>query len=184
MKNAGTRLWTIGILLAGLGLIAGCEGAAERLNAPPQGQTDRPSELQDNYARMVDGALLSERSISPAHFVPNTTELNGVGVRRLNRYATLLKVYGGPLHYDGLTDCEELANKRMDRIRDYLVSAGLGPDHFKVDLAVAGGGQFKASEAGIIRDGTTPVSKKDDAVSVEKMKEDAMTPGGITNGQY
>ncbi|MBI4581781.1 MAG: hypothetical protein HY718_18945 [Planctomycetes bacterium] len=142
-------------LLAGLSILGGCEKRTERLNAPPQGQTDLPSQTQDNYVRMADSALLKERSMSPSHFVPGSTELNGVGVRRLKRYATLLKVYGGELHYDGVEDSEELSNQRVDRIQQFLVSAGVGPDHFGVDVGPAGGQDLRAGETAESRRGLT-----------------------------
>lgn len=152
--------------------LAGCGSPTERLNAPPQGHSDCPSPLQDNYARMVDNAMLNERSISPVHFVPGTTELNALGVRRLNRFATLLKVYGGPLHYDGLDDEEVFANQRIERIKDYLLACGVGPDNFHVDWAMAGGCDMRAGEASIARTGTMASSLPTEARSIERSRRD------------
>jgi hypothetical protein len=164
--------------IMGVALLSGCEQPTQRLNAPPQGQTDQPSELQDTWVRMTDSALLTERSISPTHFVPGTTELNSVGVRRLNRYATLLKVYGGPLHYDGMDDEEAFAKQRVDRIKDYLVATGLGPDLFTVDTGLAGGTEMRADEAGNARAGTTAVSLKSESRSVDRGKRDIIESDG------
>lgn len=136
-------------------LVAGCETAPDRLNAPPQGQTDRPSKLQDNYARMVDGALLNERSMSPAHFVPGSAELNSLGVRRLNRYAALLKVYGGEMNYDGVDDTPELAEQRVYQIEQFLLSSGVGPDLVSVAVGPAGGKGFRGTESSEARIGLT-----------------------------
>jgi len=156
-----TGRWTIvtaGLLLASV-LLAGCEGPPERFNAPPQGQTDRPAALQDDYARMVDSAMLNERSMSPAHFVPGTAELNSLGARRLNRYATLLKVYGGPLYYDGIEDKEELAQGRVSQIKDYLVCSGVGPDNFSVEVEAADGRGSRPGDSDEARKGLTPTAQ-------------------------
>lgn len=159
--NSRIGVWTAAI--AGLCFVAlltaGCEGPTERLNAPPQGHSDHPAELQDNYVRMADNAMLAERSMSPVHFVPETSELNSLGARRLNRYATLLKVYGGPLHYDGVEDRDELAEQRLERIEQYLVSAGVGPDFFTVDRGSAGGRGMKGTESSEIHSGMTAGEK-------------------------
>ncbi len=138
---------------------AGCTSPSERLNAPPQGQTDHPAALQDSFVRMNDNALLAERSMSPAHFVPGTNELNTIGVRRLMRYATLLKVYGGSLAYDGVQDPKAISEKRVDQIASFLAAAGVGPDNVKVELALAGGRQ-QAIEASQARDASRIVSDK------------------------
>lgn len=158
--NTGGWVMMAGALLAAILLPAGCEGPPERLNAPPQGQSDRPAELQDTYARMADNALLNERSMSPAHFVPGSTELNSLGARRLKRYATLLKVYGGELTYDGVEDSEEMAEHRVGQIKQYLVACGLGPDNFTVAVGPAGGRGFRAGEAEETRKGLTPPAEK------------------------
>jgi hypothetical protein len=164
-----------GFVLAGLAVVAGCSGASERLNAPPQGESDRPSELQDNFVRMNDNAMLNERSMSSIHFVPGTNELNGFGARRLKRYATLLKVYGGPLHYDGVEEPQEMADARVNSIKQFLVDSGLGPDLVSVDVALAGASIMRASEATIVRDGTTATSDKSKAYVIEEHTRDVYT---------
>ena len=165
-------------MLTGLVGVAGCGGAAERLNAPPQGQSDRPSELQDDYTRMGDNAMLKERSMSPLHFVPGTSELNCTGLRRLKRYVSLLIVYGGALHYDGIEEPKEVADARVDQIKTFLADAGVGPDFVSVDVGLAGGREMRAMEATSVRDGTTAVSNKSEAVSEEVMKADVLLTDG------
>lgn len=146
---------TTGLILAAALVMAGCEGPPQRLNAPPQGQSDVPSDLQDNYVRMGDNALLNERSMSPVHFVSGSGELNSLGVRRLKRYATLLKVYGGELHYDGIEDKPELADQRVYQIQQYLLASGVGPDFVAVSVGCAGGSGMNAAESGDVRLGLT-----------------------------
>lgn len=153
--------WTVAVAvsLAAVGLMAGCQGAAERLNAPPQGQSDRPAEMQDTYARMVDNAMLAERSMSPVHFVPGSSELNSLGVRRLNRYATLLKVYGGNLCYDGIEDSPELAEQRLYQMQQILLASGVGPDQVSLQVGVAGGRGMSDLEADEARKGMSVMAE-------------------------
>jgi hypothetical protein len=149
--NHDTYRLGLGVALGTL-LVAGCQLPPERLNAPPQGHTANPHEMQAHYVPMVDNALLAEMSMSPAHFVPNNPELNGLGARRLTRYSAILKVYGGTLHYDGLEEPERLAEARMDRVRHFLVASGLHHTEFAVQRGVAGGTGMAAGEAGRIRE--------------------------------
>jgi len=125
----------------------GCAEKAGRLNAPPQGSTEQPSDLQDNYIAMTDNALLADMSVSTVHFVPHTSELNGSGVRRLKRYASIMKVYGGTLNYDGAERDESLVTCRIQRVKDYLIAEGLEAGCFDVQRGMAGGSGMPASEA-------------------------------------
>src|SRR5688572_4073256 len=86
-------------LMAGTFLAAGCSEHGERLNAPPQGHTCFQHESQERYVPMTDNAMLADMSMSPVHFVPHQSELNGTGMRRIKRYAEIMKIYGGTLHY-------------------------------------------------------------------------------------
>lgn len=153
IRGTGGSKWVIAWSLAcGLGLLAGCTEPGQRLNAPPQGATERPNKMQDQYVYMNDNAMLQEMSMSSVHFVPHRPELNALGMRRLSRYAELMKEYGGTLHYDGVKDPDALADGRKDCIRAYLVSSGLEPGSFNVERGISGGDTFRASEASTIRD--------------------------------
>ena len=138
-------------MLGGILLLAGCLKLDNRLNSPPQGASDRPSPMAEQYTFMNDNALLAEMSMSPVHFVPNRADLNGSGLRRLNRYIELLKQYGGTLHYDGVSDPEALAKERMERIRGYLAQAGVDAKSCPVELGLAGGTGMRGTEASEIR---------------------------------
>ena len=130
---------------------AGCQNPPERLNAPPQGHSGRPNELQDPFVHMMDNALLEDMSVSAVHFVPHGSELNSLGVRRMKRYAEILKIYGGTLRYDGIEDAEALAKGRMEQIEGFLVAQGVDPDAMEIVRAVAGGAGMDATEAIQIR---------------------------------
>lgn len=140
--------------LCGICVWAGCQEPPCRLNAPPQGPSERPHQLQDQYTYMSDNALLAEMSMSPAHFVPGRADLNALGLRRLTRYAELLEIYPGTLNYDG-PDPAPLAHERLERIRTFLADAGMDPETIKVERGVAGGQGMRGEEAGAIREFST-----------------------------
>ena len=135
-----------GLLVLSL-LAAGCQENVQRLNAPPQGAAERPSELQDPFLTMTDNAILADMAVSAGHFVPRQFELNGTGARKLKRMAPLLKVYGGTVHYTGFRDSDQLVQQRVEQIRDFLLAEGVEGDSFEVVLAMAGGEGMDASEA-------------------------------------
>jgi hypothetical protein len=130
----------------------GCQQPGERLNAPPQGHTDRPNKLQEPYVYMTDNALLADMSMSAVHFVPNRNELNSLGVRRLKRLVQILKIYGGTVRYDGVTDNAKTAGARMAEIKDFIIAQGLEADRVEVRAGLAGGEGMNAAEAILIRE--------------------------------
>lgn len=156
--------------------LAGCTEPAKRLNAPPQGHTACPHEMQQHYVPMVDNELLADMSMSPSDFVPHQPELNGKGVRRLSRYASILRTYGGTLNYDGNTDPDALAEERLDRISDFLVAAGVERDQFTVARGMAGGAGMAAVEAGQIRTATSGVQRLKESPMSDMPENSA--PGG------
>jgi len=139
------------VVMVGWWLVGCSENAPSRINSPPQGHSDRPHDLREDFDYMIDNALLADMSISPAHFVPHTPELNASGVRRLERYASILSVYGGTLNYDGVDDEETLATERIGRVKSFLIASGLTPETFSVEKGLAGGSGLDATEAVDIR---------------------------------
>ncbi len=148
-------------LLMGLTLMAaavGCGGPAERLNAPPQGSTNYPSPVQDSFVYMVDNAMLEDLSMADIHFIPHSTELNGLGARRLERYAKLLTVYGGSIRYSTNSSDKELVDGRMVSLRDYLGTTQIAADRIKVVHGMPGGQGVTAREAITVKAETIPGS--------------------------
>jgi len=138
------RLGIVGTLVV---VAVGCNLPPKRLNAPPQGSTHHPSELQEPFAYMVDNAMLEDLALSDIHFVPHTAQLNGAGVRRLERYAKLLTVYGGSIRYStSLTD-DQRVEERMANIRTYLATTGIPEGRIKVAQGMPGGKGMSAKEA-------------------------------------
>jgi uncharacterized membrane protein YgcG len=134
--------------------VGACTQPSKRLNAPPQGHTCHPSDMQAFYTPMVDQAMLSDMSMSSVHFVPHQSELNANGVRRLERYATIMKTYGGTLRYDGVDEGEQIQRDRIQRIEDYLANAGVPRDSYRVESGLAGGRGMNAEESIKIRHAT------------------------------
>ncbi len=152
MMNCSGWSRVVGALtLGGFLMVAGCAEPHKRLNAPPQGASNHPHKMADQYTYMNDNALLAEMSMSPAHFLDGRPDLNGSGLRRLNRYAELLQQYGGTLHYDGVEDPEPLADQRMEKIRSFLAQSGVDQKSCKVERGLAGGKGMRGQEAGEIR---------------------------------
>jgi hypothetical protein len=147
------RLTMMGLMVAVVlwGGLA-CQNPPERLNAPPQGSSERPHPMQDTFAYMVDNALLEDMSMSAVHFVPHQPDLNALGARRLARYASVLQAYGGKLRYDGMDDPPELAAGRIEQVKTFLLAEGLDADRIEVVQDLASGRGMCATEAILIRE--------------------------------
>ncbi|MHC4442821.1 MAG: hypothetical protein ACYTF1_04265 [Planctomycetota bacterium] len=150
--------WLLASFTVGLWVFTGTgcsERRSGRLNAPPQGISSEPNDLQDDYISMHDNALLADMSMSSVHFVPHSAELSGLGARRLKRYVTILKIYGGTLNYCDTEYDRLLTDARLESIDNYLLASGLAEDQYEVKLGIAGGTGLRASEAMAIRAGST-----------------------------
>lgn len=136
-------LATIGIVVTTIG----CGRPPNRLNAPPQGASDYPSDIQDAFVYMVDNAMLEDLSMADIHFVPHSDELNGLGARRLERYAKLLKVYGGGIRYATNSSDKAMVEKRIASIETYLATTGITEKRIQVARDLPGGEGMTAREA-------------------------------------
>lgn len=159
-RKNGLSVWS-GLLVGGclvlvLPFLSGCpDPPVGRTNAPPQGASNTRHAIADNYTPMVDNALLEEMSMSAVHFVPHHGELNSLGARRLNRYAAILKTYGGDLWYDGPQEDENLVDARIEEIRKYLIAHGVDSDRFVAKEGLAGGEGMSAENAKLINQQTS-----------------------------
>lgn len=127
--------------------LTGCTEPTERLNAPPQGQSDRPHQLQAFFTYMVDNEMMSDVSIADIHFVPHTTELNSLGTSRLSRMAAFLDIYGGTVRYATRSNDEELVDGRLTHLRDFLATTGIDLSRVDVTVAMAGADHTSAVDA-------------------------------------
>jgi len=139
---------------------------AERLNAPPQGTTERPSRLQEPFVSMVDNAILHDMTVADLHFVPHTAELNGTGVARLDRMTYLLDVYGGIVRYETFEKDESLVAGRLAHVQEYLESTGCDMSRVSVKTMISGGRGMRASDAiRIMKAGTAGAAGSSDGAA-------------------
>lgn len=143
---SGYRIEWLVCLVVVFGL-SGCGSLTQRLNAPPQGEAEYPSDLQPFFSRMVDSAMVSDVSIADIHFVPHTTELNSLGTTRLSRMAALLDTYGGTIRYAARTADKDLVDPRLAHVRDFLATTGIDMSRIDVQVALAGSEHTSAERA-------------------------------------
>lgn len=93
--------------------------------------------------------------MSSVHFVPHRGELNSLGARRLNRYAAILKTYGGELWYDGPPEEADLVEVRIEQIRKYLIAKGVDANRFEATEGLAGGKGMAAENVQLINKQTS-----------------------------
>lgn len=127
--------------------IIGCSEQHERLNAPPQGGTERPAELQKHFIYMADKAMLHDSSVADIHFEPHIAELSGTGVRRLTRMADLLNVHGGTICYETSLRDDALISARLETVRTFLADNGYDGDRILVQSSASRGRGAPAAQS-------------------------------------
>jgi hypothetical protein len=140
-----TLPWTASLIL-----LCACSTPSPRLNAPPHGGTDCPSDMQAMYMHMSDNALLEDMNLSEADFVPHRPMLSALGEDRLCRMAALLQQYGGEIHYTPENDDKDLIDRRIETVVDFLAEAGLAAAPQEVSVGLPGGRGMQAREAIVI----------------------------------
>ncbi len=123
----------LGVSLA----IFGCDKRHERLNAPPQGDSDRPHELGKNFIYMNDNAMMHDSSVADIHFEPHIAELSGLGIRTLMRMGELLSISGGTIRYETASTDEFLITGRLNAVREFLNAAGFDTANINVEAGMA-----------------------------------------------
>ncbi len=98
---------------------------------------------------MVDNAMLADMSLADIHFVPHTDELNSLGLRRLDRYGALMKIYGGTLHYETDVVDKDAISRRLAHVMEYLTGVGIEKDRIGVETGLARG-RGMGGEEGIV----------------------------------
>lgn len=133
--------------LLSLVLTVGCQQPTQRLNAPPQGETDNPSSMQGPFQAMVDNSIQADMSLADIHFAGDSAQLSGVGEYRLKRLAEICKTYGGEVRYDTQLLNDKLAQQRLERVEQYLAAAGCDMDKCSVRLGMAASAYMPAAQA-------------------------------------
>ena len=138
----------LGVTLA----IVGCDKRHDRLNAPPQGDSDRPHEMQKNFIYMNDNAMLHDSAVADIHFEPHTVELSGLGIRTLMRMGELLSISGGAIRYETATTDEFLITGRLNSVREFLNAAGFDTANIRVEAGMARSSGMDAADAVAIKE--------------------------------
>lgn len=125
----------------------GCQAPIERMNAPPQGESETKSTLAESFAYHEDQGMLSDLSLADLHFVPHSADLSGVGVARLERYAELLASSGGTLNFTTSSRDPELTAQRLAAANDFLKRAVPGSKPVQVVLGLPRGRGMAAKES-------------------------------------
>ncbi len=127
--------------------IAGCDKRHERLNAPPQGDSNRPHEMGKNFIYMNDNAMLHDSSVADIHFEPHTAELSGLGIRTLMRMGELLSISGGTIRYETSSTDEFMITGRLNSVREFLNAAGFDTANINVEAGMARSSGVDANHA-------------------------------------
>ena len=155
------RRVALGSVILAAVAVAGCAEQSERLNAPPQGDTSRPSELQKNFIYMTDNAMLLDSSVADIHFEPYVAELSGLGVKHLTRMGELLGTCGGTIRYETSSLDADLIEARLETVRTFLASSGFDTEKIAVEAGMARSQTMSATDAIEIKDRAT--SKTEDS---------------------
>ena len=141
------RCMKVAPVMAMVLLVAGCKNYKSSSEKDLIKMDTTAEEHGHHHSYMVDNAVLRDMSLVDFHFVPHTDELSGTGVARLNRMAPLLNTYGGFVRYDTLQGDDDLIERRINHVREYLALAGVNMDRVDVGVAMPGGRGMPATEA-------------------------------------
>lgn len=162
--------------IAALALIAGGCCCPPKMETTTDLQMEKMGHMReganDHLTHMADNAILHEMALADFHFVPHTSELSGTGVARLDRMAVLLDTYGGTVRYDTALFDEELIQKRIDHVREYIALTGCEMNRVTVEAAISGGRGERAVK----------VIAADDKGTGQGSSETAAVPALLTPG--
>ncbi len=147
MKSTGLSLL---FLSFGLSVLMGCAAQEKKDDVTPlraQSMSEMRLELSMTHQAMTDSALMHDMSLADIHFVPHTSHLNLLGMRRLDRYVDLLNEYGGTLYLESVDTREESLSQRREQVVAYLDDVGVENDRITVASGVSAGSGMSATEA-------------------------------------
>ena len=105
---------------------------------------------QDHWTDMSDNAMLQDMTVADFHFIPHSAEISGSGQARLDRMGTLLDVYGGTVRYETFESSDDLVKKRLEHVREYLVTTGCDMKRVEIKAMISGGRGMLATKAIIV----------------------------------
>lgn len=141
IRGIATLLVTAPVVVVGL---CGCETPApdKTLGTPLE-----PTSMHRFYEPMIDNGAAHDMSVADVHFVPHGTELNDLGVHRLDRLILVLDRYGGIVRYETLETDEDTMGARLASVERYLATAGLDMTRIQVKSMMSGGRGATAARA-------------------------------------
>lgn len=124
----------------------GCEDLRARQD-PLTGQVI-DAEVHRRYFRpMAMNATMHDMSVADIHFVPHTSELNGLGVARLADLASILDRFGGTVRYETFEEDRDRNNARLASVERHLTESGIDMTNVKVASQISGGRGMLATDA-------------------------------------
>jgi hypothetical protein len=138
--KASTTLWIIATALL---LTGGCGNCCESCRRHTQmiehhKHVDRTLAERPHEAA-IERAIVSQHTLFPYHFVPNSPMLNELGVRDLDVLATHYRYNPGRLHVRRGEAPEELYRQRLRNVLNLLESTGVNVESLAVSDGPAGG---------------------------------------------
>ncbi len=172
MLSRCNRVVASGVLLV---VLCGCQDL-DWPKDPVIGKPFAPTDMHRYYTPMVENAAAHDMSVADIHFVPHTSALNELGMKRLNMLGIFLAKYGGKVRYETESTDTERNQARVDQIRRYFVEAGYDMTHIAVAPEMSGGRGMTAADALVAKERAT--SESDTAASAAKSTADFQTGGG------
>lgn len=124
----------------------GCEDFRARQD-PLTGQAIDPGALHRYYRPMAMNAVMHDMSVADIHFVPHTSELNGLGVIRLADLAFILDRFGGTVRYETFEKDRYRISARLASVERHLTELGIDMTNVKVASLISGGRGMLARDA-------------------------------------
>ena len=106
-----------------------------------------PTAMHRFHDPMVDNAAAYDMSVADIHFVPHTSHLNDLGVRRLDRLAVILEKYGGTVRYETHSTDKDANVARLAEVGRYLSDLDLDMAKVEIVEGMSGGRGMSATDA-------------------------------------
>lgn len=144
------RVPPAGLLFVASGLLiacVSCNGGITATDLALAKMDEAKANAGTHHQHMIDNAMLHDMTVVDHYFVPHTAELSGTGAHRLDRLAPYLMTYGGVVRYQSYAADNDLADQRIDHVREYLALAGCDMDRVQVKRMISGGRGLPAEDA-------------------------------------
>lgn len=99
------------------------------------------------YRPMAMNATMHDMSVADIHFVPHTSELNGLGVARLADLASILDRFGGTVRYETFEKDRDRNGARLASVERHLIELGIDMTNVRLASQISGGRGMLAKDA-------------------------------------